>query len=684
MITYSYVITNIGATPLAGPVLVTDGSRLVTCPAVNMVGNKDNYLDTNETITCSAPYTISPADVTTASITNVATATAGGVTSNQSGITLTLGAAAPSSVLKLAKTSSSATYGQAGETITYTFVITNTGVNPLGPSQFTITDNKLGAPVNCGPAETTLASNQSITCSAPYSITQADINLTNVTNSATASGGGQTSAAATVTIANLAAPITQVPPTTAPSSNFTPGSTIQHRVTQGEWLAQIAHCYGANLEEVIKANPQINDLGADLPPSSIVSVPSIGSAGKIYGPPCITFYTVQSGDTWESIAQRYNADIAVMQMVNPVALAAGIQIKVPVNSADGIISMTAAPTATALIRITIDPGQTTASRVGIINPNETIHYVINAVQGQMLSIKLTDPANEVAIGVNSPTGLVLKPLDTSPTWSTTVMSGGDHFINIMGPTGGSSKSYTLEVSLSTAIVTSPVPASGTSQSTPDDFSLEEAAIHNLPKANYEYTVPVTLKLNETFTVELHMSRSLSGSQLSTEIVTANALATSTSNPDTLVAPAGPAIRLGGGQLEVTPFMQANLISEDAEAFDIRPLHDSPVQILNPYTTVEWQWLITAKKDGIQNLIFVISQQAETDDKVNWHLLTTERKTVQVIVTFDQRLGSIDWKWIIGILVTALLIPAFWRYIDSRKKETSPQSPTRQKRAPKKK
>jgi uncharacterized repeat protein (TIGR01451 family) len=468
MITYNYVITNTGATPLAGPVIVTDGSKLVTCSALNTVGNKDNYLDTNETVTCSAPYTISQADVTTASVTNIATATAGGVTSNQSGITLTLGTAPPSSVLKLAKTSSSATYGQAGEAITYTFVITNTGANPLGPAQFTITDNKLGAPINCGPADTTLAAGQSINCSAPpYSITQADMNLANVTNSATASGGGQTSAAASVTIANLAAPITPVPPTTAPSSNLTPGSTIQHQVEVGEWLIQIVRCYGATYNDVRNANPQISDPDFILPFMTI-TVPRIGSAGKIYGPHCITWYTVQSGDTWASIAQKYDADIAVLQKANPVALAVGAQLKIPVHSAGTTIGLTAvppvvttvAPTATSLIRITIDPGQTSAARVGVINPNETIHYVINTVQGQLLSIKLTAPENEVAIGVNGPTGLVLKPLDASPTWSTTITTGGDHFINIMSLTGGTSKSYTLEVSL-----TSPAPVA-TATNTP--------------------------------------------------------------------------------------------------------------------------------------------------------------------------------------------------------------------------
>jgi uncharacterized repeat protein (TIGR01451 family) len=461
MITYNYVIINKGATPLAGPVLVVDGSKLVTCPAVNTVGNKDNYLDTNETIICSAPYTISQADVTTASVTNVATATAGGVTSNQSGVTLTLGTPPPSSVLKLTKTSSSATYGQAGETITYTFVITNTGPNPLGPDQFKVTDNKLGPPMNCGPANTILAPTQNVNCSSPpYTITATDMTLANVINSATASGGGQTSAAATVTIANLRAPITQIPPTTAPSGNYTPGTTIQHQVEVGEWLIQIARCYGTSYNSVRNANLQISDPNLILPFMN-VTVPNIGSVGKIWGAHnCVTYYPVQSGDTWSSIAQKFEADIVVLQKVNPVALTAGTQLKIPWHSAGYLgataippIVTTVAPTATPFIRITIDPGQTTAARVGVINPNETIHYVINTVAGQMFSIKLTAPVNEVAVGVNGPTGLVLKPLDAGPTWSTTVTTGGDHYINIMSLTGGTSKSYTLEVSLTGPVAT---------------------------------------------------------------------------------------------------------------------------------------------------------------------------------------------------------------------------------------
>ncbi len=477
-INYQYVITNTGTTPLGGPVVVTDSPRQVACPELTTVGNLDNYLDLNETITCAAAYIITESDVNTGSVTNVAVATAGGITSNQTGITLTRGQPQPSTVLTLTKTASSQTYGQVGETITYMYVITNVGNAPLGPAQFTITDDKLGAPFNCGPDATTIAPAQSLNCSAPYLITAADMAATNVTNSATAAGAGQTSAAATVTITNLTAPATATPPTPAtvpPSSNLAPGSTIQHQVAVGEWLIQIARCYGASYEEIRDANPQIADPDLILP-SMVVTVPRIGSAGTIYGPPCITFHTVQSGETWASIAQRYNACVAVLQEVNPVALTAGIVIKVPLNSA-GLYcpSSTAAPlgtpnptaivTTVAPMRITFDPGQNTASRIGILNPSQTIQYIVAATQGQMLTVQLTAPPNEVNLGVNGPTGLALKQPDPTYTWSAVIATSGDYTINLTSILGNSSKSYTLQVSLTAPTTPDPSAATATATST---------------------------------------------------------------------------------------------------------------------------------------------------------------------------------------------------------------------------
>ena len=122
-------------------------------------------------------------------------------------VVLALSTCKPRSPLALSITVNPTTYTQIGQTILYTYVIKNTGNATLGPSQFTITDNSLAEPFNCGPAATTLAADSTLTCTAAYTITQEDINAASLTNSATASGGDvPASQPVTATITNLALP----------------------------------------------------------------------------------------------------------------------------------------------------------------------------------------------------------------------------------------------------------------------------------------------------------------------------------------------------------------------------------------------------------------------------------------------------------------------------------------------
>ena len=110
---------------------------------------------------------------------------------------------------------------------------------------------------------------------------------------------------------------------------------LLHQVVAGEWLWQIARCYGADPKQVVQANLQLGN-PAKISPGVTVTVPNIGAGGRtIYGPPCVEWHTVQSGETWNSIAQLYNADVAVLQDVNPGGLVPGNKIKVPRNSASG-------------------------------------------------------------------------------------------------------------------------------------------------------------------------------------------------------------------------------------------------------------------------------------------------------------------------------------------------------------
>ena len=362
VIKYNYNVKNIGTLPAPGPVTITGA----TCPDITTVGNKDAMLDINEVVVCTSSYTITQADLDKGSVTTVTMANVGGVNSNQ--VTTTVATVAPT-ILKLTKTANPVTYSQVGQLINYTYVITNSGVTTLGPAQFTVSDTGFATPINCGAATTTLAQNATVNCTAVYTITQANMDAGSVSTSATASGGGvpqSQPASATVTKGTSSAPS---------NPNFAAGSTIQHKVVDGEWLWQIARCYGANPTAVSSANPPAP---AQISPNTTVTVPNIGSAGKIYGPPCIVMYTVQTGDTWSSISAKYNADPTVTQMANKYTLTVGSVIKVPINSAGATVTQPIAPT------LTPAPAPATLTLVTTANPATynaagqviTITYVI--------------------------------------------------------------------------------------------------------------------------------------------------------------------------------------------------------------------------------------------------------------------------------------------------------------------
>jgi uncharacterized repeat protein (TIGR01451 family) len=80
--------------------------------------------------------------------------------------------------LKIVKSASPITYSTVGQTITYTYTVTNSGnVNIKGP--INIIDSHINGPISI--PNTDLAPGQSITGTSNYSITQEDINSGSVT-----------------------------------------------------------------------------------------------------------------------------------------------------------------------------------------------------------------------------------------------------------------------------------------------------------------------------------------------------------------------------------------------------------------------------------------------------------------------------------------------------------------------
>jgi LysM repeat protein len=370
-------------------------------------------------------------------------------------VNLLAGTAIAGKTLGLTKTASPLTYDRAGLTITYSYVITNTGSLPIGPAQFMIQDDHFSAPFPCGtdPA-TTLNPGLTVSCQNTYTTTPQDMGVSSVTNTAIASGGdAQASAPVSTTITNS----TFVPSVTPAPLNLTPGATIRHQVVKGEWLFQIARCYGVEYKSLRNANSQIPNPSV-IDPGLVVTVPNIGSAGKIYGPPCVVYHTVVAGDTWNSLATHYNARLDVLQQVNPAGLVVGAQIKVPINSAGGTAvqvpvtgvatstsTLTPTPTATATVTstsvlaifpatptitsmvintptvtptggsallgavqatpITIPAGSTSTSVSGALVSRATVSYLLAASQGQTMTVSLAANANDIAMRIHQPNGL---------------------------------------------------------------------------------------------------------------------------------------------------------------------------------------------------------------------------------------------------------------------------------------
>ena len=212
LLNYSYLVTNSGFAPLQGPVTVSDTRAAVTCPVIATVGDLDNFLDPGEAITCTAIYTVTPADVAATFVMNDAFATVAGVNSNTDRKTVPL--LAPPGIVK----SFAAANVALGGTVGMSFLLTNPGGTGLTGVAFSDTlPSGLTAPngttATCGGSLVITGSNTltftggalaaGANCTMTVTVTGATAGVQNNTTgpiSSNETGVGATSNTATVTV----------------------------------------------------------------------------------------------------------------------------------------------------------------------------------------------------------------------------------------------------------------------------------------------------------------------------------------------------------------------------------------------------------------------------------------------------------------------------------------------------
>jgi mucin-19 len=177
-INYSYVISNDGTSTLVLPYAVTDDQEPTQCSVPASLAPAESF-------TCAAIHAVTQNDLDSGSLTNVVFATmadADGdtVTSNSASQTVT---AVQSTGLSLEKSVTGGDpYNNVGDTVDYTYTLKNTGnVTLLAP--FAASDDKVA--VSC-PSTPSLAPNLTLTCTASYTVAQADLDNGSVTNTASA------------------------------------------------------------------------------------------------------------------------------------------------------------------------------------------------------------------------------------------------------------------------------------------------------------------------------------------------------------------------------------------------------------------------------------------------------------------------------------------------------------------
>ena len=193
-----------------------------------------------------------------------------------------------------------------------------------------------------------------------------------------------------------------------------------------------------------------------------------------------------------------------------------------------------------------------------------------------------------------------------------------------------------------------------------DFTEIDQALKAALTGSIAYNAPQAMKLNETATIELLLNPELEPEVLATQITQAGEVVTAS--------------------VEITPRMKAVLLQQSQDAFFIQPLHDNAEQLISTTETTKWSWDVTAKLGGVQRLTLVVYRLITVDGNDNWRVVESYRSDIDVEVSMLQRFLMLDWKWIAGILVTALFIPAFWRWMDQRRKPAEPAP--KPKRAPK--
>ncbi len=190
-IVYTFSVTNTGNTTLTG-VVITDQLAGLSALTYTWPG-ADGVLAPTQSATAVATYLVTQADITAGAVDNLAVASGldpddAPVESEPAATDTPLAANAAISLVKSVSPSDAASF-VVGQTLIYSFVVTNTGNLPISTLSIADLSFSGSGPLPAATCPTgSLAPGAQATCTSSYVITQDDLDVGEITNTAEASG----------------------------------------------------------------------------------------------------------------------------------------------------------------------------------------------------------------------------------------------------------------------------------------------------------------------------------------------------------------------------------------------------------------------------------------------------------------------------------------------------------------
>ena len=296
IITYNYLIKNTGNLTLSGISLNDDKVDVQpTCPSTSLAPRDET--------TCSATYTIKQTDVDAGgNITNNVTASSNEAPDASDQLNIPVNGTASITVEKSSSTTSVTT---AGEVISYDYLLTNTGTITL--TGISLSDDNVDTQPSCN--ATSLAPGATTTCTANYTVTQADIDAGgNITNNVITSSNEAPDA-----IDQLNIPVNGTASITVDKSSTTTSVSAAGEVISYNYLV-------TNTGTITLTGITLSDDNVDAQPTCLANSLAPGATTT-----CSAIYTVKQADidaggniTNNVTASSNEAPNAVAQLNIPV------------------------------------------------------------------------------------------------------------------------------------------------------------------------------------------------------------------------------------------------------------------------------------------------------------------------------------------------------------------------------